>query len=115
MDTRGRHVIMEFWDCNDRIWSAEAVEAALREAVEKANVTLLQLVKKVFKPQGMSAVALISESHFSVHTWPEEGYIALDVYTCGEKAIPEAAVEVFKRHFTPKRVKILEMERGRWP
>jgi S-adenosylmethionine decarboxylase len=106
---------MEFWDCNDNIWSLEKVEKALREATEKARVTLLEIVLKKFKPYGISAVALISESHFAVHTWPEERYIALDIYTCGKKAVPEAAVEVFKRCFQPRRMKILELERGKWP
>jgi len=50
-----------------------------------------------------------------VHTWPEERYFSLDVYTCGEKTVPEAAVEVFKARFQPKRVQIVELPRGRWP
>jgi len=110
----GRHVILECWDCNEQIHSREAVESALREAVRRSKVTLLKLYVHEFAPQGISAVALIAESHIFIHTWPEHSYIAFDAFTCGDSAMPEEAVKVIKAVFEPKRVKSLEFVRGRW-
>jgi len=65
-----------------------------------------------FSPVGVSGVVVISESHLSVHTWPETGYVALDIYTCGEDAKPEAAVEYALGEFGAKNVHITEVTRG---
>lgn len=115
MQTQGKHIIMDAWECNDRLNSIEEIEAALREAVARSRATLVELVVHPFSPHGASGVAVIAESHIAVHTWPEERYFSLDVYTCGEKTVPEAAVEVFKERFQPKRVQVVELPRGRWP
>jgi len=115
MQPLGRHLIMDAWGCNDQINSVEAIEEALREAVLKSKVTLIQLVVHPFTPHGVSGIALIAESHIAVHTWPERAYFSLDVFTCGERALPEAALEVFKERFRPQRVQVLELPRGRPP
>ena len=115
MQTLGRHLIVDAWECSETIGSAAAVEEALREAVARSRATLVELVVHPFSPYGASGVAVIAESHIAVHTWPEERYFSLDVYTCGEKAIPEAAVEVFKERFRPRKLQIVELPRGRRP
>lgn len=115
MQTLGRHLIVDAWECSEAIGSAAEVEEALREAVSRSRATLIELVVHPFSPYGASGVAVIAESHIAVHTWPEERYFSLDVYTCGEKAIPEAAVEVFKERFRPKKLQIVELPRGRRP
>lgn len=115
MQTLGRHLIVDAWECSEAIGSAAEVEEALREAVARSRATLVELVVHPFSPYGASGVAVIAESHIAVHTWPEERYFSLDVYTCGEKAIPEAAVEVFKERFRPKVIEIVELPRGRRP
>jgi S-adenosylmethionine decarboxylase len=114
MQPLGRHLIMDAWECNEQINSVEAIEEALREAVRRSRATLVQLVVHPFSPYGASGVAVIAESHIAIHTWPEEGYFSLDVYTCGEKALPEAALEVFKERFQPQRIQVVELPRGRW-
>jgi len=106
---------MDAWECNEKIDSVEAIEEALREAVLKSKVTLIRLVVYPFTPHGVSGMALIAESHVAVHTWPEKRYFSLDVFTCGDKAMPEAVVEVFRERFRPQRVKLVELPRGRWP
>gem|GEM_PF-113647 len=111
----GRQLIMECWECNERIFSREEVERALLEAVRRANANLLATHVHEFQPQGVSAVAVIAESHIFIHTWPEMGFIAFDAFTCGEKAIPEEAAKVVKEIFEPRRIKIYELQRGRWP
>ncbi len=115
MQPLGRHLIMDAWECNGRINSVEVIEEALREAVRRSRTTLVQLVLHHFSPYGVSGVAVIAESHIAIHTWPEEGYFSLDVYTCGEKAVPEATLEVFQEQFQPKRVQVVELPRGRRP
>jgi len=115
MQPLGRHIIVDAWECNDSINSVEAIEEALRESVLKSKVTLIKLVVHPFTPHGVSAVALIAESHVAVHTWPEKAYFSLDVFTCGERAVPEAVIEVFKERFEPQRLQVVELPRGRWP
>jgi len=108
----GKQVIVDCWGCNSQIASAEAVRAALREAVARANVTLLELSVHEFRPQGVSAVALLAESHLLVHTWPEKSYLALDFFTCGSQAVPEKAIEAICAAFEPKDTKVRQIERG---
>jgi S-adenosylmethionine decarboxylase len=100
------------WGCKN-LDSEAAVERALREAIDACGVTLRQLVVHPWEPyNGVTAFAIIAESHISVHTWPEMGYAAVDVFTCGEEADPDAAVPVFQRHFEPERLEVTRVDRG---
>lgn len=112
MKALGHQVIAEFWGCNDNINSPEAIRKALEEAVKEAKVVLLDLRVHTFNPQGVTGVAVIAESHLTIHTWPEHRYAAVDIFTCGNDANPEAALEVFRKAFEPKRVEIIELKRG---
>ena len=113
MRVLGRHYLLELWGCNEKIGDEAEVRDAVEEAVDAAQVTLLGDVHThKFNPHGVSAMAIIAESHISVHTWPEYGYAAVDVYTCGEDARPEKALEVFKRRFSPERMEVHEIKRG---
>ena len=112
MDHLGRHVIIELWGCGDAINDADLVKAAMVEAVRAANVTLLNIFVYAFSPQGVTGVAVLSESHLSVHTWPEHGYVAADVFTCGETTRPHAAAEVLAQQFGAKSMVVQELERG---
>lgn len=115
MQPLGKHIIMDAWECSDTIDSVGAVEASLREAVTRSRATLIDILVHPFTPHGVSGVAVIAESHIAVHTWPEKAYFSLDVFTCGDRAMPEAVVEVFKERFRPRRSQIVELPRGRWP
>ena len=80
----GVHHIAELCECNgDFLNDSDFISESLRKAVEHANATLIEEVRYEFTPQGITAVCLLSESHISIHTWPEEGKAAVDVYTCG--------------------------------
>ncbi len=88
----GIHCILELYDCpanllNDLVF----IQQSLREAAVKAQATLLGEVSYPFEPQGVTALVLLAESHISVHTWPESGYAAVDVFTCGQHTEPELA------------------------
>jgi|UniRef100_A0A7C4QVY7 S-adenosylmethionine decarboxylase len=115
MEHLGRHVIIEFWGCNDGINDAERMRAAIIEAVRAANATLLDLNVHTFSPHGVTGVAVLSESHLSVHSWPEYGYLAADVFTCGESTNPDAAADVLRRYFEPTSVDVKHLSRGVFP
>ena len=112
MQALGRHLIVEFWDCNAEIDSVETVRCAVMDAVKAIGATLLNLHVERFQPQGVTGLAVLAESHFSVHSWPEHGYLAADVFTCGPKIRPELSVAVLERYFEPVRVEVYELPRG---
>lgn len=89
----------------------ERIEAAIRRCVDAAGATLLHLHLHRFSPLGVSGVAVLAESHISVHTWPENGYAAFDVFMCGD-ARPEACVPVLRDAFSAERVEVTEVLRG---
>jgi len=107
----GRHLIIEFWDCR-HVNSKEKIKAAILKAVKDCGATLLKSYVHAFKPQGVSAVAVIAESHISVHTWPEKKYAAFDVFTCGRQVDPYLAFESLKGSLKPKNVSLMEIKRG---
>lgn len=114
MKSVGRHLILELWGCRN-LNSTEIVERALRDVVRACDLTLLDLNVYPFTPVGVTGVAVVSESHVLVHTWPEYGYAAVDVFTCGDRANPEAAIPLLRNHFEPERVQIMEINRGILP
>lgn len=107
----GRHVIAEFWNC-ENVNSLNGLDTAIELAVREARATLLDLNIRKFYPQGFSAIALLAESHLSLHAWPELGYVALDAFTCGE-ADPQLIVNALERHFRPQDTVYLKIPRGR--
>ncbi len=107
----GTHLIVDLWGATG-IDDLDHVDATLRRCVEAAGATLLHIHLHHFTPNdGISGVAVLAESHISIHTWPECGYAALDIFMCGDSA-PEKAVEVLKQAFTPDRVDVTEHIRG---
>ncbi|MDJ0989529.1 MAG: adenosylmethionine decarboxylase [Desulfobacterales bacterium] len=107
----GVHLILDFWG-GRHLGDLAHVEAALRECVERCRATLLHIHLHHFSPNGgISGVAVLAESHISVHTWPERGFAAFDVFMCGQ-ARAEEAVSVLLRAFAPQNVQITENLRG---
>lgn len=107
----GTHLILDLWDAH-QLDDLQLMENAMREAVQVCGATLLHIHLHHFTPNGgISGVAVLAESHISVHTWPEKGYAAFDVFMCGD-AQPELSIDVFKRAFKPSRVNIHEHMRG---
>ena len=108
----GTHLIVDLWGA-ERLDDLAHVEAALRDAVTAAKATLLHIHLHHFTPnQGISGVAVLAESHISVHTWPENGYAALDIFMCGD-AEPQATIAVLRDAFKPERLAVEEILRGR--
>lgn len=108
----GMHLLLDLWDA-DHLDDMQRMENALREIVKVCGATLLHIHLHHFTPSGgISGVAVLAESHISVHTWPERNYAAFDVFMCGD-AEPENAVAILKRAFFPKRIEVCEELRGR--
>lgn len=111
MKSVGRHLILELWGCHN-LNSVEVVEKALRDMVAALQVNLLDLMVYPFSPVGVTGVAIVSESHLMIHTWPEFGYAAVDVFTCGAERDPNLAVPVLRQYFAPEQIQVMEMNRG---
>ncbi len=106
----GVHLIIDLHGAK-RLNDIEHIEATLRRCVEAASATLLHIHLHHFQPSGVSGVAVLAESHISIHTWPEQGYAALDVFMCGS-ADPDKCVPVLREAFAAKRVGVNELLRG---
>ncbi|MCM1983113.1 adenosylmethionine decarboxylase [Lyngbya confervoides] len=90
----GRHCILELYECPKHLLDDQPfIQTTLRKAALIAKSTLLGELSHKFDPQGVTALVLLAESHISIHTWPEAGYAAVDVFTCGEHTLPEEASE----------------------
>lgn len=107
----GTHLILDLWGAK-RLADLEHMENALRDCVDAARATLLHIHLHHFTPSfGISGVAVLAESHISVHTWPERDYAAFDVFMCGD-AQPHKAIAVLEAAFVPSRTKITDIQRG---
>ena len=94
-DMVGKHCILELYDCDPSKLDDETfLRHTITTAAQRAGATLLNLITHRFEPQGVTGLALLAESHISIHTWPENGYAAVDVFTCGDHTMPEKACEV---------------------
>jgi len=111
MTFAGTHLILDLWGAS-RLDDIDHIETALREAVDASGATLLHIHLHHFTPNGgVSGVAVLAESHISIHTWPERDYAALDVFMCGD-AEPHKTIPVLKRAFQPYSVQIGDHRRG---
>jgi S-adenosylmethionine decarboxylase len=107
----GSHLIIDLWDA-EYLDDMGVIELALRRATRAAGATLLHLHLHGFAPSGgVSGVALLAESHISIHTWPERGYAAIDVFMCGS-AKPHRVIRILKCAFKAGRIAVCEQLRG---
>jgi S-adenosylmethionine decarboxylase len=113
MKSLGKHLIAELYHCDAyRINQVEEVERILVEAVNISKATIVQPVFHQFSPHGVSGVVVIAESHFSIHTWPEFGYCALDIFTCGDQIDSDASLRYIKKELRAESLFVTEMRRG---
>src|SRR6056297_1686798 len=113
MEALGRQILVEFYDCNENhINDVDYIENALIEATKASKATIITHNFHKFNPHGVSGVVVIAESHVAIHTWPEYGYAAVDIFTCGETIDPWVIQEHLKEYFESKNVSSMEMKRG---
>ena len=108
----GKHYIIELIKCDpEKIKYVDYVQGVFLDAAEKSEATIVEHFFKQYEPYGVTGIILISESHFSIHTWPEEGYVAIDILTCGTMK-PQNAIEVVKQGFQAGDIKQQTIIRG---
>jgi len=111
-DAVGKHCILELYDCDSSRLDDEAfLRDTITTAAKRAGATLLNLITHRFEPQGVTGLALLAESHISIHTWPESGYAAVDVFTCGDHTMPEKACMVLAEELGSSRHKLTSFRR----
>ncbi|MEQ1877578.1 MAG: adenosylmethionine decarboxylase [Bdellovibrionia bacterium] len=109
----GVHLLIEYENCDRKaINDRELVREKMLESVERSGATIVREVFHTFAPQGVSGVIVIAESHVTVHTWPEHGYAAVDVFTCGDKIKSIEIVNGLKSGFGAKDVHVKKILRG---
>lgn len=113
MNALGRHLLMELEDCNEKTLNdLEALRETLLTAATEAGATVMGESFHRFNPHGISGVVIIAESHLFIHTWPEYGYAAADIFTCGTSVQPEKAAEILIEKLGAKKHSIQEIRRG---
>ena len=107
----GVHLIADFWKVK-KIEDSKKIEKVLVGAVNAAKATPLKVVIHKFQPQGLTGVVLLAESHLCLHSWPEIDYLAIDIFTCGNKALPQKALKYLEEKFQPGKIEVTEIRRG---
>ncbi|WP_169570000.1 adenosylmethionine decarboxylase [Sneathiella limimaris] len=106
----GTHLIVDLWQA-EHLNDSALIEKTLRNCISAANATLLHFHIHAFEPNGLSGVAVLAESHITFHSWPDQGYMALDIFMCG-KAEPHKCIPILKAAFNPGSVQISDLKRG---
>lgn len=113
MNALGRHLLLELKECNEEVLNdLDLLKDCLNEAAIQCGATVVGESFYHFSPQGVSGVVNIAESHISIHTWPEYGYAAVDIFTCGDDVQPEKAYMVMVERLESKNHSLIELRRG---
>ena len=113
MHALGTHLLVDLRDCStEAIKDLEYVKDSLVKAAKEASATIVDVSFHEFNPFGISGMVVIAESHLSIHTWPEYGYAAVDIFTCGDLIKPEIAASYLIERFRSQNPSVVEMKRG---
>lgn len=109
----GKHCILELYECNKNKLNDEAfIRTTITSSAKLAGATLINLITHRFTPQGITGLALLAESHISLHSWPEISYGAIDIFTCGKHTDPQLACENFIKEFEAKKFSLRNLQRN---
>ena len=109
----GSHLLIELFGCKSETLKAEEVVGlAMRDAADASKATVVAESFHEFKPYGVSGAVIIQESHYTIHTWPEHRYAAVDLFYCGGGVQVHRAVDLLRERFQPERIKFLVVRRG---
>ena len=110
---QSKHLLLELYKCDcEKLNDESFLRCILNRAAKLANATVLNLISNKFDPQGVTAIALLAESHISIHTWPESNYSAVDIFTCGRNMIPELASQYLIESLIAKEHSLRVIERN---
>ncbi|GGI10253.1 adenosylmethionine decarboxylase [Bacillus sp. JJ664] len=116
MDTMGRHVISELWGCNtEKLNDMKFIEETFVDAALRSGAEIREVAFHKFAPHGVSGVVIISESHLTIHSFPEHGYASIDVYTCGDRIDPNVAANYIAEALEADTRENVELPRGMGP
>lgn len=116
MSALGDHRIVEFWGCPfESLDDLELVREMFSTALKNSNATVIDVILHKFSPQGVTGIAAIAESHVSIHTWPELGYAAIDVFTCGTTMNTDILLGHFESVLKPVTIEETRLQRGERP
>lgn len=111
--TLGHHWIVDLHGCpSELLDDQELIRQRLHETTDRFGLTLLDVVSNKFEPQGVTAIGLLAESHMSIHTWPEHGYAAVDIFTCGSDQTLKAACRFIAESLQATESMVLRLQRG---
>ncbi len=115
MQALGRHILVEYYDCNcELLNNCDFIADSMVEGARRANATIVSHDFHTFSPHGVSGVVVIAESHVAIHTWPEYGYAAVDIFTCGETINPWVIYNYLNEKFESGYASRMEMKRGQF-
>ena len=110
---QSKHLLLELYRCDcEKLNDESFLRCTLNRAAKLANATVLDLISNKFEPQGVTAIALLAESHISIHTWPESSYSAVDIFTCGQNMMPELASQYLIESLMAKEYSLRVIERN---
>lgn len=113
MKSLGRHLLVEYYDCDAKILTdVGIIEDIMVGAAKAAKAHIVDVVFHTFNPHGLSGVVVIQESHLAIHTWPEHGFASVDIYTCGNSVNPWVSYKYILKHLKAKNSTAMEMKRG---
>ncbi len=113
MNGLGKHLLVELMGCDSKILNdKKAIRRYMIDAAKAAGATPVRDLIYSFNPIGISGVVVIEESHLTIHTWPEYGYAAVDIFTCGDKILPETAADLLAKELHANHASMMEVKRG---
>jgi S-adenosylmethionine decarboxylase len=113
MEALGKHILAEFYNCDVAAINDEhGIENLFVQTAKDSGATVISSNFHKFSPHGVSGVVVISESHLTIHTWPEYGYCAVDVFTCGDRIDNHLCLEMLEKGLKAGNVSVVEMNRG---
>ena len=108
----GEHYLIDFHDCDPNLIKfADPIRKIVLRAAKECGATILQQFFHQFEPEGVTGVVMIAESHISIHTWPENGFAAVDIFSCGEMR-PQVAVDIMREDFRARESILKHVVRG---
>jgi len=113
MQALGKHILVEFYGCNpEKLKDTAMLQTEFENAADMSGATVVDSTFHAFSPYGVSGVVVIAESHLTIHTWPEYGYAAVDLFTCGDTVDPWKAFSYLKSVLESNNTSTIEMKRG---
>jgi S-adenosylmethionine decarboxylase len=111
--TYGRHIIIDMWEIDFKLLDdLNFLQEHLKKAAEQSHANVLSIESKKFDPSGVTILVLLSESHLSIHTYPEKGFAGVDCYTCGNTVDPQIAIDYLISVLNPQKTYAKKLIRG---